>query len=158
MKKKRAIIIFFIYFVFIILGLIFIGYLEKQSKNPDNKKTNIQKKVTTSVKATCFFPQVKTKYPQNTKIFSFNLKVNDRGFIPKQIKVPKGAIVEINLFAEEGFHNFNLEEYAICSPPLTTQKTQNFSFVADRPGEFRFYSDTWRYETKPVVEGILVVQ
>jgi len=149
-----------VYGLFIIVGVFFISYLELGSKDPNNKKKptqliNNQKELKQKI---CVLPTRPARNYLTSKIKKINLKVDDNGFSQNYVKVNMGSLIEIDLQATEGYHNFNLDQYGICTPHLTTGKSQKIIFFADKAGMFKFYSDTSRYKEHLNIAGTISIQ
>jgi rhodanese-related sulfurtransferase/plastocyanin len=86
-----------------------------------------------------------------------SMSVSEWYFDPNDLEIGAGDTLEIEVRSEKGNHFFILPDYEIQTH-VPEGETRRVSFVADKPGEFRFGSCEWDGGALQVMKGRLRVR
>ncbi len=78
-------------------------------------------------------------------------------FYPDTLIVNSGEKIKIRLMSKDVSHSFVMEGYGIREK-VEAGKTEEFEFVADKRGEFDFYSDVYSGSDYYLMDGKLIVK
>ena len=90
--------------------------------------------------------------------FELSVEGGNFYFEPNEIRVKKGATVEISFKNAEGTHDFVLEEFGVQTPTLSTGDETDIEFVADQVGEFEFYCSIGNHREMGMVGTLIVTE
>ncbi|HAT03187.1 MAG TPA: hypothetical protein DCS29_00205 [Candidatus Magasanikbacteria bacterium] len=85
-----------------------------------------------------------------------NVTGQNFSFSPASITVKKDQIVQINLTASQGFHDWVIDEFDARTSQINAPGSSSVTFVADKAGEFQFYCSVGQHRQMGMI-GTLVV-
>ena len=87
----------------------------------------------------------------------FDVTGRNYAFDPAEIRVKAGDTMRINFKSENGFHDFQIDEFTGAKTEvLSTGKTQTIEFVADKIGTFEYYCGVGNHRAMGMVGKFIV--
>lgn len=87
----------------------------------------------------------------------FEVTARNHEFSVTEIRVQEGDTVTINLTAEEGFHDWVVDEFDAATERVEEDGTASVTFVADAAGTYEYYCSVGDHRAMGMV-GTLIVE
>ena len=89
--------------------------------------------------------------------FEFDVDASNFKYSVTEMRVKKGATVEINLNIVEGNHDWVIDEFDARTEVMSAGENETITFVADQVGTFEYYCSVGNHRQQGMV-GTLIVE
>ena len=160
-----------VFLVLAIGGIVWFAGFPKQDETPINTDNTVgvednnefeEKPMEETIPTTIVTPQDQVESPITDSMTSdtvkeFNLAGSNFKFSLTEIRVKRGDTVRINLTADQGFHDWAVDEFNARTQQVGSGATSTVEFVADKVGSFEYYCSVGEHRQLGMV-GTLIVE